>query len=146
MVVTVGLLSVSCQSDGGLLVPDRGLIPRADARVADYATKTVMIPLTGEHVTLTLDGSHSTDPDGKIAKYRWLSAAVVRNDVAAAGSNALAQHRDVPEGADPSWPDDEVKPEVELGEGNYAFTLWVVDERGLVSAPDTVRVVIARAP
>lgn len=131
------ILFIACQDEGGLLVPDRGLVPRADARVLGHDEKAVIIAYEGQAVTLSLDASHSKDPDGSLAKFRWLSATAS----AAAGSGAL---RSVPEGAEPSWPDDVEQPQVTLEEGSYAFSLWVIDDRGLVSAPDTIRIEVGQ--
>lgn len=138
----------SCQGEGGLLVPDRGVIPRADARVRGHEGKMVMIPYAGEPVMLTLDASQSRDPDGRIAKFRWLSgtrekpAAAAGAPAPAAGSGgpAAPRPRIVPEDAQLNWPDDIEQPQVTLDRGSYAFTLWVTDDRGLVSAPDTLRI------
>ena len=138
---------IACQDEGGLLVPDRGLVPRADARIQGHEEKAVTIAYEGEAVTLTLDASHSKDPDGRIAKFRWLSATRTTpgspENAPAAGSGARSQ-RSVPDGAEPSWPDDVEQPQVTLEEGSHAFTLWVIDDRGLVSAPDTIRIDIQR--
>jgi hypothetical protein len=138
----LALAGQHCQDQSGLLVPDRGLTPRAEARVAGQEGEVVTIPFTGEPITLTLDASRSVDPDGRITRFRWLSG--VRNP--AAGSGATESRRVVPDGADPDWPDDVEKPQVSLGEGSYAFSLWVTDDQGLVSAPDVLRVVVAAAP
>jgi hypothetical protein len=151
-VLAFALLNAHCQDGGGLLVPDRGVIPRAEARVQDHPGKLVMIPYLGEPVTLTLDASHSSDPDGRIAKFRWLSGTRVESPAAAgaaapaAGSGAQAHGRVVPKGAEADWPEDVETPSVTLDAGSYAFTLWVIDDRGLVSAPDTLKVVVAEAP
>jgi len=136
-----------CQDEGGLLVPDRGVIPRAVARLKDHEEKLVMIAYAGEPVRLTLDGSHSADPDGRILKFRWLSGTRSQ-PTAAAGAGAAGsgsgRGRAVPEGETPDWPADVEQPEVTLDAGNYAFTLWVTDDRGLVSAPDTLTIVVGQ--
>ena len=51
-------------------------------------------------------------------------------------------HRWVPPGAPPNWPGDSVSPQVELGEGIWSFTLWVVDNEGAISAPSTITVTV----
>lgn len=83
------------------------------------------IPFNGEPVTVTLDGSGSSDPDGKIEAYIWLSA-----DLAAEGGRS---------GPDP---DDVVSPSVTLGQGTWTFTLWVKDDEGSVSDPDSVVITV----
>lgn len=156
VVLGLALAMVHCQDDGGLLVPDRGVVPRADARVQDHEGELVMLPFSGEPVTLTLDASHSRDPDGRVVKFRWLSGLRAQPSAAAgaaapgagsaappaavAGSGASMRGRLVPDGEASDWPDDIERPEVTLNAGKHAFTLWVIDDRGLTSAPDTVRV------
>jgi len=138
-VLWLALNAPHCQDQSGLLVPDRGLAPQADARVLGQEGKLVTIPYAGEPIALTLDASHSSDPDGQITRFRWLSGT----RAPAAGSGA--SHRSVPAGAESDWPDDVEKPELTLGEGTYAFSLWVSDDQGMVSAPDLLQVVIAPA-
>lgn len=133
-VVLLALTSYHCQDQSGLLVPDRGLPPLADARVEGHEGKLVMLEYTGEPITLALDASQSRDPDGRITRFQWLSGT----RAPAAGSGAA--------GPAPEWPEDTEKPEVTLGEGSHAFSLWVVDNQGLVSMPDVVRVVVASTP
>jgi hypothetical protein len=138
-VLWLGLTAPHCQDQSGLLVPDRGLAPRADARVQGHDDKLVTLAYAGEPIALTLDASHSSDPDGHVTRFRWLSGT--REPVAGSG----ASRRSVPEDAGPDWPDDVEKPELMLGEGSYAFNLWVTDDQGMVSAVDLLRVVIAPA-
>ena len=54
--------------------------------------------------------------------------------------------RRTPEGADSAWPADEAMTSVELGPGLWAFSLWVRDNKGAWSAPDTIRLIIGSAP
>lgn len=138
-VLWLALTAPHCQEQSGLLVPDRGLVPRADARVEGHEGKLVTLAYAGEPVVLTLDASHSSDSDGQITRYRWLSGT--RAPAAGSGGSLRA----VPEGAEPDWPDDVEKTELTLGEGTYAFSLWVSDDQGMVSTPDLLRVEIAPA-
>jgi hypothetical protein len=78
-------------------------------------------------VTVVLDGSGSTDSDGEVVSWRWFSATAGPD-----GGVAL------PEGADSSWPEDVANPQLELPDGVWTFSLWVIDEHGAVSEPDTV--------
>jgi hypothetical protein len=80
-------------------------------------------------VTVVLDGSGSTDSDGHIESWHWFSASSGPD-----GGVAL------PPGEESTWPEDVANPQVELPEGAYTFSLWVVDERGAVSEPDTVQI------
>ncbi len=70
-------------------------------------------------MTVTLDGSASTDSDGTIAAYRW--------------------------SGDPD-PDDVVAPTLSMEAGTYEFSLVVEDDLGLESEADTVLVTINAAP
>ena len=66
-------------------------------------------------MTVTLDGSGSSDANGNVVGYAWTGT--------------------------PN-PADVVSPSVTLGAGTYTFTLVVTDNAGASSAPDAVRVVI----
>lgn len=92
--------------------------------VADAGEKQ-LFDFTGTPVTVTLDASLSTDQDGTIAEYRWLSGLDVDGGVVGRG------------GLDP---DDEVSPTLTLGAGTWQFTLFVIDNEGEVSSPDTVTI------
>jgi hypothetical protein len=61
--------------------------------------------------------------------------------VGAAGGGG-AHGRAVPDGEANDWPEDVERPELTLDAGSYVFTLWVIDNKGLVSAPDTLKVVV----
>ncbi|MDD9935945.1 MAG: hypothetical protein OXT09_20205 [Myxococcales bacterium] len=86
----------------------------------------------GDFVTVTLDGSGSSDDDGTIVEYRWLN-------VQAADAGAVYGRGDVD-------PEDVEKPEVELGRGSHTFVLWVTDDAGDTSAPDRVTVAVGGDP
>jgi hypothetical protein len=101
---------------------------------ADGGLAPVTFPYAGAPVRIVLDARGSHDPDGQITSYRWLSGTRTPD----AGVPARA----VPSGQTLDWPADEVMPAVDLGPGLYTFTLWVRDERGAWSLPDTIRVVI----
>jgi hypothetical protein len=64
---------------------------------------------------------------------------------AAAGSGGVksASGRWVPPGESPDWPADQVAVTVMLGEGEYTFVLWVIDDQGAVSMPSTIKISIA---
>jgi len=97
--------------------------------VADAGEKQTF-ELTGSAVTVTLDASLSADPDGTIATYRWLSGLDVDGGVIGRG------------GVDP---DDEVSPTLTLEAGTWEFTLFVIDNEGEVSSPDTVTIQVGSA-
>jgi hypothetical protein len=87
----------------------------------------------GDPVEVTLDGSGSTDRDGVIVTYRWLSAT---EDPDAGG-------RLVPGDEDSDWPADERRSRVQLDQGTWSFSLWVIDDEGLVSDPSSVTITVA---
>lgn len=82
-----------------------------------------VVEFDGDPVEITLDGSESTDADGAIVSYRWLSATTQPD----------AGGRLVPSGEDDNWPADRRRSEVTLDEGTWSFSLWVIDNDGLVS-------------
>lgn len=97
--------------------------------IAD-AGEAQMFAFTGSPVLVTLDGSLSTDSDGTVAAYRWLSGLDVDGGVVGRG------------GVDP---DDVMSPTLMLGAGTWEFTLFVIDNEGEVSAPDTVTIQVGSA-
>jgi hypothetical protein len=125
------LTALACGCADNLQIDDTNLKPTAVARVLGD-------PQLGE---LRLDGSASSDPDGSIRVYRWLSATPLADD------DAGANERWVPSGAPADWPDDVVQPKLTLAAaGTYAFTLWVIDDRGLVSDPSHLTVQLEASP
>jgi hypothetical protein len=95
-----------------------------------------IFPFAGKAIEVTLDGTASHDMDGTISGYRWLSAT---SPDAGAG-------REVPQGDELGWPEDVAQPRVELSEGAWAFSLWVTDNQGAVSDPDTIKLIVGNAP
>jgi hypothetical protein len=113
------------------LVPEGNIIPVANAGVDQ------MIEYAGAPVAVALNGSASSDDDGVITKYRWFSA----DSAPDAGMG-----RQAPADAPANWPDDVMNPTVTLDRGTWRFTLWVVDDRGATSEPDTVEIAIGSDP
>ncbi|MEW8648578.1 MAG: hypothetical protein AB2564_00335 [Candidatus Thiodiazotropha sp.] len=70
-------------------------------------------------LTVTLDGSGSTDPDGSVTDYIWQGA---------------------PD------PDDVVSPVISLGEGIHKYNLVVLDDQDKSSLSDSVRITVEAAP
>jgi hypothetical protein len=135
--------------------------------------KSPMIVFTGEPVTITLDGSKSTDPDGSVKDYRWM-----RTDVSGSARRAAEGGSPAPAGgagaggvsagtgagagmgaggaagamlppppAFVSDPEPGVKSDVVLSEGGkYRFTLWVTDDRGVVSKPASITLLVGPPP
>lgn len=135
---------VGCVQDP--LIPNFNAIPVADAKVISEKGESVdeksdaaglTFAFAGAPVTVTLDGSSSRDANGEIRQYRWLSGTLAPD---AGASEPPA--RLVGSGQAADWPDDEEKPQVVLGEGMWTFTLWVVDDQGAVSDPDSVRITV----
>jgi hypothetical protein len=90
-------------------------------------------------VEITLDGSSSVDADGEIVKYEWHSATL-------AGDGGVPEElRMVPNG-DGAWPPDEMQPKITItAAGVYSFALWVHDDKGAKSEPDTVKITVGTA-
>lgn len=120
-------------------------IPLAVAHVIDPSGMSVdssanagfgpRFALQGSSVEVTLDGSKSSDADGKVVAWRWLNAGQGDEDAG----------RELAPGEMPGWPADEEKPKVKLTEGAWAFTLWVTDNVGNVSDPDTVKLIVGNS-
>ena len=70
-------------------------------------------------ISVTLNGSASSDPDGTITEYLWSGSP------------------------DPA---DEISPTLSLGVGTYEFSLTVKDNEGAASTADTVVIDVAPAP
>ena len=92
-----------------------------------HAGDMQMLDYGGSPVTATLDGSRSSDADGTIVTYRWLSAV-------AAADGGMGRG-----GLDP---DDEVSPTLTLDAGSWSFTLFVIDDDGGISQPSTVTIIV----
>lgn len=114
------------------LIPDANIKPEANAGPDQ------LVEHAGAPVAVTLNGSASIDDDGTIRTYRWLSATAVADG--GAGS------RMVPEGQPVNWPDDVMNPTVMLDQGMWQFTLWVIDDKGATSEPDTVEIGVGSDP
>jgi len=95
-----------------------------------FAGEKQTVEYSGAPVTVTLDGSGSSDPDGKIVKYLWFSGT----DAADGGMGRG--------GLDP---DDVMSPKVTLDAGTWAFTLFVFDDDDGVSASSTVAIMVGGA-
>lgn len=108
----------------------------------------------GTDIEITLDGSHSVDTDGTIAKYKWLSGTAVpdggmgdlSHEVTTDGGTKLikAGGRLIPDGEGPEWHNAKVT--LHLGAGLWAFSLWVTDDKGATSTPDSVTIAIGGDP
>lgn len=109
---------VVVDDNGASSAPDQVVIIVNDPPVAD-AGPDQTVELSNGTAEVTLDGSASTDSDGEIVTYTWTG--------------------------EPD-PDDEVNPVLNLSSGVYTFTLTVTDDRGAVSAPDTVTVTVGELP
>jgi hypothetical protein len=90
-----------------------------------HAGEMQALDYSGTPVAVTLDGSGSTDSDGMVVTYRWLSAV----DAADGGPG-----RDGPD------PDDVRSPTVMLDAGIWTFTLFVIDDEAGISLPSAVTI------
>ncbi|MCG7947470.1 MAG: PKD domain-containing protein, partial [Candidatus Thiodiazotropha taylori] len=94
--------------------------PANKAPVADAGVDQQMQLQAGQtSMTVTLDGSGSSDPDGSVTDYIWTGSP------------------------DPA---DVASPSIALGEGSHKLSLVVVDDQGESSASDTVLITVEAAP
>jgi len=93
-------------------------------------------PLDGAAVEVKLDGTASTDSDGKIVAHRWLGTSVLDGGVGRVPFQGEAS----------DWPEDVAQPRVMLGEGRWSFSLWVTDDRGAISSPSEIHLIVGDAP
>ena len=147
---TAPLLAALCAAALGCretyVAESNNRIPVAVAHVIDSSGKSVdssanagfgpRFQLQGSTVEVTLDGSESSDMDGTIAAYRWISGA---------GQGDEDAGRELAPGEKAGWPADEAKPKVKLTEGAWSFTLWVTDNKGNISDPDTVKLIVGNS-
>lgn len=150
-IVVLTFVASACGCSDNLQIKNTNLKPLAVARARGGEGLTPSFTFTGNAFHLTLDGSASSDPDGEIRVYRWASAtpqSLASAEAEDAGADELAMHRRwVPEGAAPDWPEDIEDPELTLpAAGTYSFTLWVIDDDGLVSDPSNLTVLLTPAP
>jgi hypothetical protein len=146
------LLAAVSDCNRDLSINSTNQTPIADARIirdgqstngsGDGGAALLEFPFTGKPVSVTLDGSHSHDPDGTIASYHWLSGTLAPDGGTNLPDEGGVLHRWVPPGEAPNWPGTSVSPQVELGMGAWSFTLWVVDNEGAISAPSTITVTV----
>src|SRR5262249_14998955 len=141
-ILTVAGAALSCHADLAILPPNQ--IPVADARVfrdgqsynarVDGGAAELRFDYAGNPVMVTLDGTSSHDPDGTVVAYQWLSATLAPEGGTQLpdGSTML---RWVPPGAAQNWPGTAMRPQVELGQGVWDFSLWVTDDKGAISKP-----------
>jgi hypothetical protein len=144
LILTLCALAVGCRETYVDEMTNR--LPVAVAHAVDVMGMSVdssvnndrgpIFPLKGDTVEVVLDGTASTDSDGTIVAYRWLSATLLD---AGAG-------REIPKGEKPEWPDDVAQPHVKLTAGTWAFSLWVTDNKGALSDPDTIELIVGDAP
>ena len=92
----------------------------------------------GEPIEVKLDGSKSRDLDGRIVGYDW--RLVDPN----AGDGGMSMSGSVDAGVGEI--EKVAKPKLELGRGEYTFTLWVRDNDRAISEPDTVTIKVGGNP
>lgn len=95
------------------------------------------VPFTGAPVDVVLDGTGSSDTDGTLVAFRWLSATAVPGG---------GRGRYVPTGETGDWPADYPRVTVRLPEGVWKFSLQVIDEKGSTSLPDVVTITVGTPP
>jgi hypothetical protein len=151
-ILTVAAAALGCHADLGILPANQ--IPIADARILladgesvnarmDGGAAKLSFDYSGSPVMVTLDGkTGSYDPDGTIVSYQWLSATSPPEG--GTGSDAATMLRFVPPGAPANWPGTAAQPQVALGEGIWSFSLWVTDNEGAISKPDTIKITVGK--
>jgi hypothetical protein len=122
----------------------------ADARVLRDGVSTngkddaaaLTFDYSGMPVAITLDGSQSYSSSGTIVTYRWLSGTLAPEGGMPLPDDSGTMLRWVPPGAPPNWPGDVKQPQVSLDQGIWFFTLWVIDDSGEISNPDTIKITV----
>jgi hypothetical protein len=127
----IGLLSIAGWLAFGAGCREEPLLSRLNLVPEARAGDDQEVAFAGQPVDVTLDGSGSSDTDGVIMSWQWFSAI-------SAPDGGVA----VPEGETPTWPEDAERPTVALPQGVWTFALWVEDDRGAVSLPDTVKITV----
>ena len=149
LVTALAAVSSGCREDP--TIPPANQLPIADARVirdgksvnerTDGADAT-KFDYSGAPVAVTLDASKSHDLDGTITAYRWLSGIVAPDGGIPLPDGTGVSRRWVPAGEALNWPGDGVSPTVMLDKGIWSFSLWVTDNGGAISTPDTIKITI----
>jgi hypothetical protein len=156
VVVIAALASVAGCRQSTLIKP-ANKVPVARAQILGpdgKLARMAQFDYNGSDVQVTLDATESTDDDGKVVKYRWLSGNAVpdggvgqlTHEVTTDGGSKTikAGGRSVPAGQGPDWPGSEAKVTVTLGEGIWTFNLWVIDNGGAISDVDRATVTIGK--
>jgi hypothetical protein len=102
---------------------------RSNVPPVAHAGDAQVLAFTGVPVRVTLDATQSSDADGAVIGYRWLSGNK--------GDGGI--------GRDVTDPEDIASPSLDLGEGVWVFTLYVFDNHGGVSLPTTVTIRVGAA-
>lgn len=140
------LTAQGCLKDDTL---DTNRVPLARARAvgstgevvdetSDGGVAALMFEFDGDPVEVTLDGTASTDLDGEVASYDWRYVAPESD----AGVPEKGFWNQVPS-LDPK---NVARPKLMLPKGTHIFTLWVTDDDGAVSKPDTITVSVGGDP
>jgi hypothetical protein len=131
-VLVLALSGAGCLRDESLDINRAPIANAGDDQELEY---------DGEPITVTLDGSKSRDLDGTIVDWDWRLAGPNAADggVADAGGDGASAGADL----DPA---NKRKSTIALDKGKYTFTLWVRDDHGALSRPDTVTIKIGGDP
>jgi hypothetical protein len=138
----------ACREDPGIKPPHQ--LPVADARVLRDGVSTngkddaaaLTFAYSGMPVAITLDGSQSYSSSSTIVTYRWLSGTLAPEGGTPLPDDSGVMLRWAPPGAPPNWPGDVKQPQVSLDQGIWFFTLWVIDDSGAISDPDTIKITV----
>ena len=125
MLITCALLPLGACRDlaAAPAIPSNPPIARAGA------DQTLVLEQGALEVNVTLDGTGSTDNDGEVVSYIWLSGDSEEVD----GGGIRRSGPD---------PDNIAMPTITLEQGQWKFVLWVEDDAGRVSNPDVVVITV----
>ncbi len=158
--IALWLLATTSGCQTSQLIETYNEAPVADAKILkmgipveqmrDGSIAELVFPYAGQPVAITLDGSSSYDTNGKITGYRWLSgtrapdAGLPPPWKPDGGTPPVPFLRMEPAGMEGALR--EVSPTIMVGAGVWAFSLWVVDDQGVWSSPDTIRFIVGDPP
>lgn len=147
LLLCLALFGLGCLKDESL---DTNRVPDAHARAVgsngqvvdatvDGGLAALMFPFDGDPIEVTLDGLASRDLDGKVVAFDWRYVAPATDG----GVPPMGGFWNQSPTLDPN---NEARPKVNLPMGVHTFALWVTDDDGAVSPPDTITLNVGADP